>query len=130
MVNNVSMTHVTQSVPILTERGIVERGTAVARTVGFPTANIPYDQADISGTYAGRVLIAGIEYQAAVYANLERKVLEAHVFDFSGDLYGTEITVMLLEKIAVSEQFRDSKDEKTFIEWVVSEVKDYFNKTS
>lgn len=124
------MTHISQSVPILTERGVVEKGTAVARTVGFPTANIPYDQADISGTYAGKVLIAGTEYQAAVYANGERKVLEAHVFDFSGDLYGQEITVMLLEKIAGAETFRDRTDEKTFIEWVVSEVKNYFNKTS
>lgn len=124
------MTQSSRHTPILTERGTVEKGTAAARGTGFPTANIPYDQADVSGTYAALVLVEGQEYQAAVYANLERNVLEAHLFDFSGDLYGKEMTVMLLEKIAGAEKFRDYKDEKTFIEWVVSEVKNYFNKTS
>lgn len=123
------MPHITlQSKPLFVQSGVVENGTALARGTGFPTANISFEQADISGTYAGRVLVDDTFYQAAVYANQERHLLEAHLLDFTGDLYGKEITVQLLEKIAPAEKFRDLKDRMTFIEWVVAEVKKYFNK--
>ena len=114
--------------PLFTQSGVVENGTAFARGTGFPTANIPFEQADISGTYAGRVLVDDTFYQSAVYANQERRLLEAHLLDFTGDLYGKEIAVQLLEKIAPTEKFRDLKDRMTFIEWAVTEVKKYFNK--
>lgn len=114
--------------PLFSQTGVVEKGTAQARKIGFPTANVHYEQAEISGTYAAKVLIGKAEYQSAVYANQARQFLEAHLFDFSEDLYGKEVTIILLEKIADSEDFRDSKDEKTFIEYIVSEVRKYFNR--
>lgn len=117
-----------QHKPLLTQSGIVEGGIQVARTTGFPTANIHFEQADISGTYAGIVMVEGVRYQSAVYANQERHLLEAHLFNFSGDLYGKKITVLLLEKLLDMEKFRDIKDQKTFIDWAISEVQKYFNR--
>ncbi|MFZ2187659.1 MAG: riboflavin kinase [Candidatus Moraniibacteriota bacterium] len=114
--------------PLFIQNGRVERGTTAARTIGFPTANIPFEEPDLSGTYAGKVIVGDAEYRAAVYANQERQVLEAYLFDFSGNLYGKQITIMLFEKLADAERFRDSKDQKTFIEWAVSEVRKYFNR--
>lgn len=114
--------------PLLVQKGIVEHGTAMAQRVGFPTINIPFTEPGISGTYAGKVIVGDVQYRAAVYANQKRKVLEAYLFDFSGDLYGKEITVRLLKKLATAEEFRDSKDARTFIEWAVTEVRKYFNK--
>jgi len=117
-----------QHKPLFTQSGIVEEGTEVARKTGFPTANIRFEQADISGTYAGIVIVDDVKYQSAVYANQERHLLEAHLFNFSGDLYGKKITVLLLKKLLDAEKFRDSKDQKTFIDWAVREVEKYFDR--
>lgn len=112
--------------PLLMQTGIVERGTEMARKVGFPTVNIRFEQPDISGTYAGKVIVGEEEYQAAVYANQKRQVLESHLFDFSGDLYGKEITVILLWRLAEAKVFQGVQDEKSFIEWAVKSVREYF----
>ena len=117
-----------QHKPLFTQSGIVEGGTEVARKTGFPTANIRFEQADISGTYAGIVVVDDVKYQSAVYANQERHLLEAHLFNFSGDLYGKKITVRLFEKLLGVEKFRDSKDQKIFIDWAISEVQKYFDR--
>jgi len=117
-----------QHKPLFTQSGIVEGGTEMARKIGFPTANIRFEQANIAGTYAGKVVLDGVEYRSAVYANQERHLLEAHIFNFSGDLYGKKITVLLLEKLLDVEKFRDSKDQKTFIDWAVREVEKYFDR--
>ncbi len=114
--------------PILTQSGVVEKGTQKAGTIGFPTVNIKYTDAEVSGTYAGLVAVGRTEYRAAVYANQKRMVLEAFLFDFSGDLYGKKITMLLLERMAEPKAFRGAQDEKSFIDWAVSEVQRYFNR--
>lgn len=114
--------------PILTQSGVVEKGSQKATATGFPTANIAYTDAEVSGTYAGKVVVAGTEYRAAIYANQKRHILEAFLFDFSGDLYETKITMILLERLAESKTFQGIQDEKSFIDWAVSEVQKYFNR--
>lgn len=114
--------------PLFIQKGTVERGTRMAQRVGFPTVNIPFTEPGISGTYAGKVLVDENEYRSAVYANEKRHVLEAHLLDFSGDLYGKEITVTLLKRLVEAKEFRGKQDEKSFIEWVVAEVQKYFNR--
>lgn len=115
--------------PLFVQNGKVERGAKVARKVGFPTINIHFEAPDISaGTYAGKVIVEGAEHRAAVYANQDRHILEAHLFDFSGDLYGKQATVILLEKLTESEVFQGPQDQRSFIEWAVTEVQKYFNK--
>lgn len=114
--------------PILKESGVVEQGTQKAGAIGFPTANIRYVDSEVSGTYAGLVMVGRTEYHAAIYANKKRMVLEAFLFDFSGDLYGKKITMTLLERMAESKTFQGIQDEKSFIDWAVKEVEKYFNR--
>ena len=123
------MTDSVRLAPILIQSGVVEEGLAVARETGFPTANIRYTDPDIAGTYAGQVSVDEREYQAAIYANAKRRVLEAHLLHFSGDLYGKRVTIVLLERLAEPKTFRGTQDEKSFIDWAVAEVQQYFNRT-
>ena len=114
--------------PLLVQNGKVERGTALARETGYPTVNIRFAAPDISGTFAGQVMVGDTEYRAAVYADQERQVLEAHLFDFSGDLYGRQVTIVLLEKLAEAQGFHSTYGERSFIDWAVAEVRKYFNR--
>ncbi|MEK9151321.1 MAG: riboflavin kinase [Patescibacteria group bacterium] len=117
-----------EPVALLTCSGTVEQGIESATDLGFPTANIRFEAPDISGTYAGKVLVGKDEYYAAVYANRKRRLLEAHLLDFSGDLYGKPITVILLERLAEAKVFLDPEDQRNFVERAVAEVERYFNR--
>ncbi len=112
--------------PIFELSGIVEKGQGLGKPIGFPTANIPLDDDRFSGTYAGKALIEGKEYVAAVYANQNRKLLESHLLDFSGDIYEKEMTVRLFEKLETSKTFRTEMERTEFIDWAVKSVREYF----
>ena len=111
-------------------KGIVQKGTKRAAELGFPTVNIPLESADISGIYAARVKAEGKELFAAAFADPERKVLEAYLFDFAGDLYGKEITVELFEKIRESELFSDDVALKKSVDNDIARVREYFKNRS
>ena len=87
-------------------RGIVAGGSAKANALGYPTANIPLTDS-VSGIYAARVVVDGSTYAAVAFADPSRKVLEAHLFEFSGNLYGKEISITLVEKIRDTAVFMD-----------------------
>lgn len=90
--------------------GIVQEGSGSGRKFGFPTANIPLDDAEVSGIYAGKVRVGGGEYNAAVYADTKRKLLEAHLLHFNDDLYGMEIEIELVKKIRDGMVFANEED--------------------
>ena len=82
--------------------GVVVEGRKLARQLGFPTANVAIGAVltPPDGVWAVRAAVAGREAIPGI-ANLgvrptvdgESRVLEVHLFDFSGDLYGQEIEV-------------------------------------
>ena len=85
-------------------RGIVSHGDARGRTIGFPTANIALGSQlePARGVYAVTVPIDGAI--VAGVANIGRRPtvvdgaisrVEAHLFDYAGDLYGRELDVSL-----------------------------------
>lgn len=87
--------------------GVVTTGAQRGRTLGFPTANL----ADIptvlpgQGVYAGQLEIDARSYPVALnvgpnptFGEGATKV-EAHVLDFTGDLYGQTLSVKLLDKL-------------------------------
>jgi riboflavin kinase / FMN adenylyltransferase len=97
--------------------GRVDLGDKLGRTIGFPTANI--DLADYlrpaPGVYAVR---AGIEeggktewHDGAANLGWRPTVggkdlrLEAHLFDFSGDLYGKHLRVAFIERLRPEQRF-------------------------
>lgn len=90
--------------------GVVTGGSARANKLGYPTANIPLTDSEISGIYAACVTLEGKGYQAVAFADPSRGILEAHLFDFSGDLYGKTITVSLSKKLRESQAFASEED--------------------
>ena len=96
--------------------GHVVRGKQLGRTLGFPTANLRFGGKTpaLRGIYATRVhgvsdapwpsvssfgtrpTVAGVE-----------PLLEAHLFDFAGDLYGRRIEVEFVARLRDEEKFPD-----------------------
>ncbi|MDO8562040.1 MAG: riboflavin kinase [bacterium] len=106
--------------------GIVERGGGRAAMLGYPTVNIPLEDSAVSGIYAARVKVGDAEYLAAAFADQKRKLLEAHLLDFSGELYGKEITIELYEKIRESKEFPDDTKLREAIAEDIVKVREYF----
>jgi riboflavin kinase/FMN adenylyltransferase len=96
-----------------TVSGHVQKGDQRGRTIGFPTANVPlrgYLEPAL-GVYAVRVIAEGRLYQGV--ANFGRRptfdkqdtLLEVHLFDFAGDLYGKSIDVAFVDYIRAERKF-------------------------
>ncbi|WP_341503059.1 bifunctional riboflavin kinase/FAD synthetase [Gallaecimonas sp. GXIMD4217] len=94
--------------------GRVHHGAKRGRTIGFPTVNLPLKRrvSPVSGVYAVEVLgVAG--KPLAGIANIGRKptvdgtvpVLEVHLLDFQGDLYGCQLEVVLRKKLRAEQRF-------------------------
>lgn len=90
--------------------GIVIAGNKKGREFGFPTANILLTEKVDSGVYRGRVMVGDKAYKAAIFVWLDKPVLEAYLLGFSGDLYGQEIVVEIIEKIREMIKFDDEKE--------------------
>jgi riboflavin kinase / FMN adenylyltransferase len=98
-------------------RGVVERGDRRGRELGFPTANLavpPRICVPAEGVYAGTCVTPdAVERPAAVsfgrrptfYDDTEVPLLEAHVLDFDGDLYGQQLRVRFLDWLHSQERF-------------------------
>ncbi|MEO5773927.1 MAG: bifunctional riboflavin kinase/FAD synthetase [Sphingomicrobium sp.] len=94
--------------------GVVQHGDARGRDLGYPTANLPMGQylRPAYGIYAIRGWLDD-EHQYAGVANLgtrpmfdpPQELLEAHLFDFDGDLYGRNIEVALHHYIRPEAKF-------------------------
>ena len=86
-------------------RGVVVHGDERGRTIGFPTANIEVASQvcrPADGVYAGVLTRAdGSEHVCAInlgrrptfFEHADHSLLEAHLLDFDGDLYGQSVRV-------------------------------------
>ncbi len=106
--------------------GIVQKGRQHATALGFPTVNIPLDDATVSGIYAAKVKVGEEEYEAVAYADRKGKKLEAHIFDITTDLYGWKVTITLLKKVRESKKFTDDAQAASAIAADVASVREYF----
>jgi riboflavin kinase/FMN adenylyltransferase len=95
-------------------RGRVIPGQRLGKDLGFPTANLPLERrrAPVAGIFAVRVRVqAGAPLPGVASLGTRPTVagteplLEAHVFDFSGELYGHEIEVEFVAKLRDEERF-------------------------
>ena len=108
--------------------GMVTAGSKRAAALGYPTVNIPLDDASISGSYVAMVKVGEEEYEAAAYADQKRKVLEAHLLDFSADLYGWNVTIKLIKKIRDHRRFTDDQSLQKAIAGDIAAVRAHFGK--
>lgn len=90
--------------------GTVVHGAERGRLLGFPTVNIELGETNVAlppiGVYAVKVLVGNQEYKAMAnignnptFGDVALPRLEANLFDFSGDLYEKQITVLFIERI-------------------------------
>ncbi len=79
--------------------GVVARGKGRGRKLGFPTINITLAKPMPGGIYAGKVVVAGEMFPAAVFVNQKETLLEAYLLDFDRDLYGQTVQVLIHEKM-------------------------------
>lgn len=93
--------------------GMVVAGDRRGRELGFPTANLdPFHEImPYPGVYAVRVFVEGKQYDGVVNAGFRPTFdkhdlcVEAHLFDFSGNLYGREMTIFFVSKIRDEKRF-------------------------
>ena len=99
--------------------GKVEKDRQVGRTMGFPTANIPYAKEKFplkKGVYETRVRLDGVEYKGITNSGArptfdnEKITTETYLDGFSGDLYGKILTVSFTRYLRDIQKF-DSIDE-------------------
>jgi riboflavin kinase/FMN adenylyltransferase len=96
--------------------GVVQRGDARGRELGFPTANLTLGdyQRPRYGVYAVRVTLDdGTEHPGVANLGVRptfqppQELLEAYLFGFDGDLYGRRIEVALHAYIREERKFGD-----------------------
>jgi riboflavin kinase/FMN adenylyltransferase len=96
--------------------GRVEAGQQLGRKLGVPTANLPLRErrAIRYGVYAAQVDTPGGKALPAVVSVGIRPtvmgsdcLLEAHLLNFAGDLYGQRISVQLLQFLRAEQRFAD-----------------------
>jgi riboflavin kinase/FMN adenylyltransferase len=104
-------------------RGAVVRGDGRGRELGVPTANIEPEFArklvPANGVYVVRVVLPGgekpfgmlnIGVRPTFEAALGRRAMEAHLFDFDGDLYGQSVEVQFLKRLRDEQKFSSAQE--------------------
>ena len=98
-------------------RGPVVPGDQRGRTIGFPTANVavPRERAlPADGVYAGwyrrpdgtlHPSAINIGKRPTFYQEAEHSLMEAHLIDFDGDLYGEAARVSFVERLRGEQRF-------------------------
>ncbi len=106
--------------------GIVTTGKQLGRTIGFPTANIDPLPGRVIPPYGayysdvalsdGRVFKAVTNIGCKPTVKNDKKVnIESYLLDFSGDIYGEKITVMLREFRRPEQKFSDLYELKSVL---------------
>lgn len=115
--------------------GRVAHGNKLGRTIGFPTANIflHRKKTPVDGVFA--VEMFGIEGEPlAGVANVgtrptvdgTRSLLEVHLFDFDGDIYGRHVHVDFLQRIREERRFDSFDALKAQIMQDARQARNYF----
>lgn len=111
--------------------GTVIEGRKLGRELGFPTANLTVhsEQLPPSGVYAVQVTgdriptptstphhgVANLGYRPSVEGGTARRLLEVHLLDWSGDLYGQDLEVRFVEFLRPEKRFEGLEALKTQI---------------
>ncbi|WNR46691.1 bifunctional riboflavin kinase/FAD synthetase [Paenibacillus roseipurpureus] len=96
--------------------GIVVDGAKRGRTLGFPTANLQLDEPYVSpthGVYAIKAHVRGEIYQGVMNIGIKptfdtgelKPSFEAHLFEFSEQIYGELVTVELIAFLRPERKF-------------------------
>ena len=95
--------------------GLVVKGKERGKSLGFPTANVSYPVNQIlplAGIYAGWAIVVGKRHSSAIstgvnptFGDLTQASLEAHLIDFTGDLYGKRLSIEFVARLRGETKF-------------------------
>lgn len=117
----------------------VVHGKALGRQMGFPTINETFEKGRLIlpyGVYFARCSIkGGGSHIAVVNVGVRPTVnesdpiptVEAHIIDFEGDLYGSDVRIEFMKKWRNEQKFASLGDLMTQIEKDIAECKKYFS---
>src|SRR5690606_31951968 len=115
--------------------GRVGQGKQLGRTLGIPTANVQLRRyrSPLSGAYVvtadvdGRALpaVANVGVRPTVHAG-EQPLLEVHILDYDGDLYGQRLQVCFLEKLRDERRFASLEALQAQLQLDIQQARDFF----
>ena len=94
--------------------GEVVPGAHRGREHGVPTANVRSENELLppDGVYASTVTVDGVIHPAVTNVGLRptfesngARIIESHLFDFDGDLYGVRVSVAFVQRLRVEQTF-------------------------
>ena len=92
--------------------GIIKQGNKIGHQLGFPTANIQCDNTPPSGVWFGIVTVNNSKHYAMINVGVRPTindqrgvVVEAHLFDFDGDIYDYQANIELIKFIREERKF-------------------------
>ncbi len=113
--------------------GVVTPGKQLGRTLGFPTANLSFP-AELAkpkfGVYVCVTLVEDQTYVSLCNIGIRPTVegeginAEVHLLDFSGDLYGKEITVAFLSFLRPEKKFDSLEELKAQIAEDIAQIRE------
>jgi riboflavin kinase / FMN adenylyltransferase len=116
--------------------GRVAHGEKLGRTLGFPTANIVLRrrpplagifavEAELEETHTALRGVASVGRRPTVKENAP-PLLEVHLFDWQGDLYGRHLKVKFLRKLREEKKYDGLEALRSAIAQDAAQAKDYF----
>jgi len=109
----------------------VVHGAKLGKQLGFPTANIPLRQRPpLSGIYVVQVEnvgpgVASVGYRPTVNP-VRRPLLEVHLLERGGELYGKRLRVRFLRKLRDEEKYDDLAALREAIARDAAQAREYF----
>jgi riboflavin kinase/FMN adenylyltransferase len=120
-------------------QGRVVYGQQLGTELGFPTANLQLHRysAPLSGVFAVLVTVGGEIFQGAAnvgirptVGDLVKPILEVHLLDFKGNLYGQRIEVEFKHKIRDEKKFTTLDDLVDNIRRDVNDIRIWFSQAN
>jgi riboflavin kinase/FMN adenylyltransferase len=105
-------------------QGTVVIGRQLGRTIGFPTANISVEPADMlipecgvyAGTACGHSAVINIGHRPTVDHSADAALsIEVHLLDFSADLYGSQLRVEFAQRLRSERKFSSTQELRSAI---------------
>lgn len=99
--------------------GKVEKGLQNGRKLGFPTANLKYNEDIVlppMGVYMGYTYVDGVKHKSIINIgnnptfNAVKTTIESHILDFDKDIYNREICIEFFKRLRGDKKFADIND--------------------
>lgn len=117
--------------------GEVVAGRRLGRTIDFPTANIAVVNRVLpaDGVYVTATLIQGVWRRSVTNIGFRptvggdsRRMVETHILDFDGDLYGTALRTRFLHRLRPERKFAGLEELRAQIARDVARARRYFQR--